>query len=281
MEIGGSTRLLAVLGDPVAHSLSPHMHNAACRALGLDAAYVALRVTARSLPEVLTALGSVGAAGNVTVPHKEATERHLAHKTDVCARTGACNTFWTESRGLVGDNTDVAGIRAALHELGVDGQRGGGGGGGTRWLVIGTGGSARAVAVVAADARADLRVQSRDPARARSFAQWAQSVGAKAAPATRGESCDVAINATPLGLRPGDPPPLDAAASRDVRAALDLVYAPGGTPWVQTLTAQGVRASDGRGVLVHQGAAAFARFFPGTTPPLEVMRAAVARALGA
>lgn len=275
MEIGGSTRLLAVLGDPVAHSLSPHMHNAACRALGLDAAYVALRVPANALGEVLSALRVVGGAGNVTVPHKEATERHVAHKTDLCVRTGACNTFWTEARGLVGDNTDVAGIRAALAELGVDGP------GGQRWLVMGTGGSARAVAVAAADARADLRVQSRDPARARAFVAWATGIGAKAAPAAPAEPVDVAINATPLGLRADDPLPLDPPAPRGLRAALDLVYAPHGTRWVQALAAAGVRSADGRSVLVHQGAAAFGRFFPGSTAPLEVMRAAVVRALGA
>jgi shikimate dehydrogenase len=278
MEIGGNTRLLAVLGDPVAHSLSPYMHNAACRALGLDAAYVALRVTSQALPGVLDALRAVGAAGNVTVPHKEATERHLTHKTDLCARSGACNTFWTEPRGLVGDNTDVVGIREALKEIGVDGA---GGEGSARWLVVGTGGSARAVAVAAAAARAELRVKSRDPERARTFAAWARSIGAKAAPAAAAESADVAINATPLGLRAGDPLPLDGTAGRDLRAALDLVYAAGGTPWVRHLAAAGIRAADGRSVLVHQGAAAFARFFPDQAAPLEVMRAAVIRALSA
>jgi shikimate dehydrogenase len=275
MEIGGNTRLLAVLGDPVAHSLSPSMHNAACRALGLDAAYVALRVPGTALHDVLSALKSVGAAGNVTVPHKEATHRFVARKTDLCARTGACNTFWTEPQGLVGDNTDVAGVRAALKELGVDG-------GGGRWLVVGTGGSARAVAVAAADAKADLRVKSRDPKRARAFAEWAGSVGARnAAVATDHEPADVAVNATPLGLRSGDPLPLETRDVRQLGAALDLVYTAGGTPWVRALSAAGVRAADGRSVLLHQGVAAFARFFPGEAAPIEVMRAAVARALGA
>lgn len=280
MEIGGSTRLLAVLGDPVAHSLSPRMHNAACRALGLDAAYVALRVPAAALPHVLETLRAVGGAGNVTVPHKEATERHLARKTDVCARAGACNTFWSERGELVGDNTDVQGIRDALSDLGLDG-------GGARWLVAGTGGSARAVAVACADAGAELRVQSREPERARAFARWAESVGARAAPAA-GEPVDVAINATPLGLRADDPPPvsMDGAGGGGARgarfgAALDLVYAPGGTPWIRALRAAGVRAADGRAVLVHQGVAAFARFFPAQAAPVEVMRAAVERALSA
>src|SRR5881296_4602812 len=114
------------------------MHNAALRALGLDAVYVALPTPAEALPPVLAALAVVGGAGNVTVPHKEATERCLARKTDLCARVGACNTFWTEHGALVGDNTDVAGILACLRQLGVDGAGG-------RWLVIGTGGAARAV----------------------------------------------------------------------------------------------------------------------------------------
>src|SRR5438105_14612730 len=86
------------------------MQNAAIRVLGLDAVYVALRTSAPELTTVLAALAAVGGAGNVTVPHKEAAERCVARKTDVCARVGACNTFWTEHGALVGDNTDVAGI---------------------------------------------------------------------------------------------------------------------------------------------------------------------------
>src|SRR5207302_544434 len=80
----------------VAHSLSPSMQNAAIRVLGLDAVYVALRTSAPELTTVLAALAAVGGAGNVTVPHKEAAERCVARKTAVCARAGACNTFWTD-----------------------------------------------------------------------------------------------------------------------------------------------------------------------------------------
>jgi len=267
MEIGASTRLLAVIGDPVAHSLSPLMHNAACRALGLDAVYVALRAPAAAVPSVLEALAAAGAAGNITIPHKEAVERSVTRKTDVCHRTGACNTFWTEGGVLVGDNTDVPGVRAALGEVGVDGDR---------WLVLGTGGAARAVAVAAADAGAALWVRSRHPDRAQRFAAWA---GASVA---RGPvEVDVVINATPLGLAAGDPLPLDPKDIPGVRAALDLVYAAGETRWVRVLRALGVTARDGREVLVRQGAAAFARFFPGTAAPIDVMRAAVERALRA
>src|SRR6266566_2489664 len=212
------------------------MHNAALRALGLDAVYVALPTPAEALPPVLAALAVVGGSGNVTVPHKEAAERCMARKTDLCARVGACNTFWTERGELVGDNTDVPGVLACLRQLDVDGAR--------RWLLIGTGGAARAVAVAAAE-------------------------------------LEVAINATPLGLKETDPLPLDPARTERLNAALDLVYCRGGTRWVRALRAAGIPAHDGREMLVQQGVAAFGRFFPGHAPPVEVMRAAVNRALRA
>lgn len=270
MEIGANTRFLTIIGDPVGHSLSPAMHNAAYRALGLDATYLALRVPPAAVSTILQALAATGGAGNVTVPHKEAVERSVMRKTDVCARVGACNTFWTEDGALVGDNTDVAGVSAALAALGVKGGR---------WLVIGTGGSARAVAVAAADAGAALWVRSRHPDRARDFVTWAQQLGLRAEPAHGPIETDAAINATPLGLAEGDALPVDPKDLRGVRMALDLVYARGGTRWVRTLRAKGVAACDGREVLVAQGAAAFNRFFPGSAAPVEVMRAAVERAL--
>ncbi|HYT99975.1 MAG TPA: shikimate dehydrogenase [Gemmatimonadales bacterium] len=273
MEISASTRLLAVLGDPVTHSLSPVMYNAAMRALGLDAVYVALHTPAGALPSVLAALAAVGAAGNVTLPHKEAAERCVARKTDLCARVGACNTFWAEHGELVGDNTDVAGVLACLKRLGVDGA--------SRWLLVGTGGTARAVAVAAAELRAEVHVLSRDAARAQRFADWARGQGARAHPARGALEPEVAINATPLGLKETDPLPLDPARAQRLGAALDLVYSPRGTRWVRALRAAGIPADDGREMLVQQGVAAFARFFPDQPAPVEVMRAAVHHALRA
>ena len=272
MEIGASARLLVILGDPVTHSLSPVMHNAAIRALGLDAVYVALPTPTDKLPVVLDALAAVGAAGNVTVPHKEAVERYIARKTDVCARAGACNTFWTEGGALVGDNTDVTGVATCVKRL-ADGAG--------RWLVIGTGGSARAVAVAAAGVGAELLVRSRAAERARAFADWAVTRGARARAATDRDTSDLVINATPLGLKEKDPLPTEPGALRGVRAALDMVYAPGETRWVRALRAAGVTAHDGREMLVQQGVAAFTRFFPDRQGPIEVMRAAVCRALRA
>ncbi len=273
MEISGNTRLLAVIGDPVAHSLSPAMHNAAYRATGLQAVYVALRCPAADFPTLLQTCAAVGASGNVTVPHKEAAERCITRKTDLCAEVGACNTFWTEQGELVGDNTDVGAVLAALDRLGVkDAQR---------WLLIGTGGSARAVAVAAAQVRAELAVLSRNGDRARHFSEWARNRGAKAQPAGDSVAADVVINATPLGLGPSDPFPLEVTRMPRQAAALDLVYAPGETRWVRALRAGGIRAQDGREMLLQQGIAAFNRFFPTVQAPTEVMRAALSRALSA
>jgi len=272
VEISAKTRLLVVIGDPVAHALSPAMHNAAFRALGIDAVYVAVRVTPAALPAFLAAQRSTGGAGNVTVPHKEAVEGSVSRKTDVCARVGACNTFWTEGTDLMGDNTDVVGVTKALAQIGVA-EKGG------RWLVVGTGGSARAVASVAVDRGAALWVRSRDAARARAFGAWASGIGADAHVAGGPVEVDVAINATPLGLAGHDPLPVDVNHIPGAQRALDLVYSPGETRWVHTLRERGIAAMDGREMLVQQGAAAFARFFPDHPPPVEVMRAAVNRAL--
>jgi len=208
----------------------------------------------------------------VTVPHKEAAERVVSRKTELCARTGACNTFWCEEGELVGDNTDVTGVRAGLDAVGAAGA--------DRWLVVGTGGSARAVAVAAGEAGAELLVRSRQPQRAERFAAWARGAGVRARAAVAGDPADVVVNATPLGLRPDDPVPLAPADVPTAQWALDLVYGRGETAWVRALRAAGYAAADGREVLVAQGAASFRRFFPEAgPPPVDVMRAAVERAL--
>jgi shikimate dehydrogenase len=265
--ISGKTRVFAILGEPVSHSLSPAMHNAAFRALGLDAAYVPLQCRADDIAALVGGLARAGGGGNVTVPHKEAAARVVDRLEARAAALGACNTFWAEDGRIAGDNTDVAGLLDALDRLAPP-ARG--------WLVAGTGGSARAVVGAARERKAALAVQSRDPARAEAFMAWARGLGISAA---EPEQCGVLINATPLGLRDGDPVPLAAELAPDAEVALDLVYARGETPWVRALRARGLRASDGRAMLVAQGAAAFERWFPAVPAPREIMRAAVDAAL--
>ncbi len=267
MRVGAATRVYALLGDPVAHSLSPRMHNAAFVSLGLDAVYVALRCGVERVAPLMRSLAEAGGGGNVTVPHK------VAAAAAVDQRRGpvpdACNTFFPDGGRLVGDNTDVAGVAGALRALGALQA--------DPWLVIGTGGSALAVAAAAAESGVGLAVRSRDPDRAEVFLRRARELGAGEGDASHSQ---LVINATPLGLHPEDALPVQPTEVAVARWALDLVYAAGETPWVRAMRAAGVAAADGREVLVEQGAAGFERWFPGKGAPREVMRAAVRAGLG-
>ncbi len=114
MKITASTRLLALLGDPVGHSLSPLIQNAALRHTGADGVYVALRCAAEDLLSLIRALARAQGGGNVTLPHKEKAASVVDVPSEAVRRTGACNTFWGGPDGRVhGDNTDVEGLRRA------------------------------------------------------------------------------------------------------------------------------------------------------------------------
>jgi shikimate dehydrogenase len=265
--ISGRTRVFAILGDPVSHSLSPAMHNASFRALGLDAVYVPMPCGVEAVPALLAGLARAGGGGNVTVPHKEAAARAVDRLEPRARALSACNTFWGDDGATAGDNTDVAGVLDAVDRLAPPDRA---------WLVAGTGGSARAVAGAARERGARLAVHSRDPARAAAFLAWAGGLGVAVAEA---RECGVLINATPLGLAPGDPPPIPPELAPAAEVALDLVYARGETPWIRALRARGLRAADGRAMLVAQGAAAFECWFPGVPAPRDIMRAAVDAAL--
>ncbi len=267
MRASARTRVFAVLGDPVRHSLSPAMHNAAFRTLGIDAVFVALRCGPAEVGGVMRALARAGGGGNVTVPGKAAALAALDRAGPVAGATGAANTFWGEGGTLVGDNTDVAGVVEAMLRLGAPAGA---------WLVAGTGGAARAVAEAARQMGARLAVRSRDPRRARDFLAWVEERGGSvAAPGP----ADVLVNATPIGLQETDALPFPPDAATGATHALDLVYARGGTPWIRALRAAGVSADDGRAVLLAQGAAAFGQWFPGTPAPREAMQAALRVAL--
>lgn len=265
--IDGSTRVFALLGDPVAHSLSPAMQNAAFRALGLRAVYVALRCTSPDLAPLLQALARAGGGGNVTIPHKEAAALAVDRRVDDAPEVGASNVFWSEDGAIAGGNTDVEGLLRALEPLQPPPGP---------WLIVGTGGGARAAAVAAARCGAAIAISSRSAERAAAFARWCGDRGLEEV--AYGD-CRLVINATPLGLRADDPLPLDPDSVPDAEVAFDMVYRTGETPWVRAMRASGRRAADGRGMLVAQGAGALQRWFPGISPPTEIMRAAVDAAL--
>ncbi len=263
MTIRAGTSVFALLGDPVVHSLSPAMHNAAFRAMGLDAIYVALRPTAEHLHAVMTTLVRDGGGGNVTIPFKAAAARAGDARGELAGTLGVANVFSaTADRGVRVDNTDVAGIVAAIAQLGVSPRSVG---------VLGTGGSARAVVGAARALGAAIAVRSRDSARGATFAAWAGSIGV--APADWSD-VDLAVNATPLGLRPDDALPIAPAALPGGAAVLDLTYRPRTTTaWVTACRETGHTAMDGRAVLLAQGAASWAHWFADVSPPREVMQA--------
>ncbi|HEY0018876.1 MAG TPA: shikimate dehydrogenase [Longimicrobium sp.] len=271
-----ATRLFALLGDPVSHSLSPKFQNAAIRALGLDAAFVALRCSADDAPGLIRGIARAGGGGNVTVPHKALAAATVERPSQAVLRTGACNTYWLEDGAVHGDNTDVAGVLQAVHVLLGRPPAG------ARVLLVGAGGAASAAVCALADAGVErIVIANRTVERARALAERFRVPGVRidvagAVDALAGERFDLAINSTSLGLKPADPLPLDPdAPGPEIGAALDLVYSPNETRWVHALRARGLSAADGKEMLIGQGAAAFRRWWK-MEPPLDVMRAALA-----
>ena len=268
---GRTPSALVLLGAPVAHSLSPRFQTAALTAAGIPLRYEARHVEPAALAGVLRSLVAEGAAGNVTVPHKEAVARLCDERTPLAERTGAVNTFWSDGGRLVGDNTDVGGFEHLLaRTLGGPLPRA------ARVALLGAGGSAAAVlAAVERAGGATVSIHARTPERARELARRFApfcAVASTAEEALRG--ADVVVNATPLGLV-GDDVPIDPDRLPAGIAVVDLVYRPGETTWVRRARARGHRAEDGLAMLVEQGALAFERWF-GRPPDREVMWASLA-----
>lgn len=270
MNVTADTRLFALLGDPASHSLSPAMHNAAFRAAGIDAVYVALRCSTAEAGLLVRALAHAGGGGNVTVPHKTRAARSVDVASPAVLATDACNTFWYENGRVIGDNTDVHGFVVAATALVGSLQ-------GISALVIGAGGAASAVVHgLGQGGAARIAVLNRTHARAEALVARQTAAAAHAirdADVAAGVF-DLVINATSLGMRANDALPLDLARVGRVGAVLDLVCVPGATPFVAHATERGVPAADGRAMLLHQGATAFERWL-GVPAPLQVMRDAL------
>lgn len=271
-RVTAHTRVLCLLGDPVEHSLSPEMQNAAILEAAMDGVYVALRCDGEALPSLMTAVAHAGGGGNVTLPHKERAATVVDEPSDAVRRTGACNTFWEEEGRIHGDNTDVEGFRRALRAF-LDGSPSG-----SRVLVLGAGGAARAALVGLLDEGVDeVLLLNRTVERARAVARRIGGERVRVAqgpPEIQEEDFDLVVNATRLGLSPDDPLPLDLDAVGRVDALMDLVYGDGGTPMVRAATDRGIPAVDGAEMLVRQGAVSFERWW-GEAAPVEVMRRAL------
>jgi shikimate dehydrogenase len=280
--ITGRTRLTGVMGWPVSHTLSPAMHNAAFRSLGLDWAYVPLPVHPDRVADAVRGLYALGFAGaNVTVPHKQAVMPLIDELTPIARAVGAVNTIVVRADGsLLGDSTDGAGFLTDLASQGVEPAAG-------PVIVLGSGGAARSVVFAFAEAGSQVYVVARSVEKAGELCQTVANglpVGApkptahefpSALPALS-ESARLIVNATSLGLHADDPLPWqDGLRFRADQVVYDLIYNRP-TRLLALAQADGARAIDGLGMLVHQGARAF-ELWTGMKAPVEVMAGALSR----
>lgn len=266
VPLDAHTRLAGIIGWPVEHSLSPAMHNAAFAELGLNWAYLAFPVHPDRLGEAVAGLAAAGCAGlNVTIPHKQGVLAFCSSLSPAARAIGAVNTLVPDGEGgFRGDNTDAEGfIRAVDEEVPLDLQ-------GAGVLVIGAGGAARAVVFALHERGAVIRVSNRSPEKVAELGEHVPF--ARAALDEASSRAAMVVNATSLGMGSGAVPddlPLDGLGPDQL--VVDLVYRPGGTPWLAAAAARGARTVDGLGMLLHQGAAAFTQW-TGRDAPLTAMR---------
>ncbi len=280
------TGLVALLGHPVAHSVSPAFQQAAFEAAGLDVRYEAWDVPPADLrPAVERLRGGDLLGANVTVPHKVAMLPLVDRPDGAAERVGAVNTVVNAGGLLQASNTDVAGLRGAWEEAGIDVA-------GEHVVLLGAGGAARAAVIALARHGAGaVTVANRTPERGeelRPLAGGALPVSTCPLDAASGElraalsRASLVIHCTPLGMRHGPDEtrsPLPRSAFRSGQVAFDSVYTPEWTPFLREASLGGARAVGGLAMLVHQGAASF-RLWTGVEPPLGVMFDAARAALG-
>ena len=271
--IGAKTKLLALIGDPVGHSLSPAMHNASFAADGLDLVYVALNVGTDDLPDAVRGAAALGLRGfNVTMPHKRAMVT-LVDELDEGARiSGAVNTVVIEGRRLRGFNTDGPGMIEACREagLGLDGRR---------ILLLGAGGAAASVAAAFCDEGiGELHIVNRNVEHAGALAEKLRAAGKKVEIEVHPTGAldgtvraPVVVNATPLGMSDDDPLPLPLEYLDGITALVDAVYRPGAqTALVRRARERGATVVTGSRMLLHQGVLA-QRLWTGRQPNVAAM----------
>jgi len=282
VPVTARTRIVGVIGDPVAHSRSPAMHNAAFRALGLPYVYCAFHVRPDEVAAAVAAVRALGLAGlNVTIPHKQAVVPHLDRLSAGARLVGAVNTIVHRKGELLGDNTDVPGLARALDEAGVPPRV-------PAAVVLGAGGSARAAVVALARRAPRVAVAARRAEQARALVRELQPglraklstvALAELAPggAAVGEHlgpAGVVVNATPVGMKGEAFLPLDFGATARSCLFYDLVYTERRTPFLEDARRARRPGANGLAMLLHQGAIAF-EMWTGVAPPLDVMRRAL------
>lgn len=266
-------KVFAVLGDPIEHSLSPIMHNAAFEALGMDCTYHAFRVEKNYLENALQGAKAMGFGGlNLTVPLKE-TAVSFVDADPLAAKIGAINTIDFKD-GIKGYNTDGIGAKRTIEDEGVDIR-------GKNVLILGAGGAARAIAFTFAEAGARVNIANRTPERAIQLAAEIEDAkGYGLDIVDKGlEDIDILINTTTVGLGAHSNRTLVTAEQmHSDLAVFDIVYNPLMTKLLQEAEAAGARPITGIMMLVYQGAEAF-RIWTGREPPIEIMKKTVMEAL--
>lgn len=287
MKINGYTKITGIFGDPIGHTLSPAMHNAAFNALGLNAVYIPFHVKSNLPGELKAAVESIRALGllgvNVTIPHKEKVLKYLDEIEPHAMDLGAVNTIVNKDGKLIGYNTDGAGYLLSLRdETGFKAGR-------KRAVIIGAGGAARSIvySILAAKPVSVVianRTLRRAEALARSFARKFDSTDIIAAPLDKDSlfehfvKADLVVNTTSTGMMgKGELDlPLGALPARAVVS--DIVYRPLRTGLIKNAEKLGLKTHGGLGMLVRQGAIGF-ELWTGKKAPVKVMEAAALKAL--
>lgn len=284
MRITGRTTLFVIFGDPVEHSLSPAMQNAALQAAGIDGVYIPWRVKAIGLPtafESIRGMENFGGA-NVTIPHKEQAVSLVDELSSEAASVGAVNTVIGRGGRLLGANTDGQGFLRALQEEAGFVPRG------RQVVILGAGGAARAVAWSLAEAGVSkVVILNRTVERAEALAEFvSRGSGVSAIGHGLGDrhiservaECELLVNATSVGLAASDPPAIDGALLRPGMLVCDLIYRPRETALLREAKKRGCRVLGGVGMLLFQGMLAF-ELWTGQKPSEGAMRAALIQAI--
>jgi shikimate dehydrogenase len=277
MKISGKTRVCAIIGDPVEHSLSPVMHNAAFKELELNLVYVAFKVTRNELKDAISGARSLGLLGlNVTMPHKNAVITYLDETDSTAKAIGAVNTILNNQGKLIGYNTDGNGAMRALKENGISPD-------GKKMLILGAGGAAKAIAYQAAQEVEELVILNRTSEKAEKLAELLRKKfgkkvkgGALSAEVLKKElkTTDILINATSVGMHPDvNRSPVPSDLLRSDLCVMDIIYNPLETKLVKDAKSVGAKVVSGLEMLLYQGAVTF-EIWTNCPAPVEVMKKA-------
>jgi shikimate dehydrogenase len=277
MSITGKTRVCGVIGDPIEHSLSPILHNAAFNSLKLDYAFLAFKVKSVEVGNAINGMRALGIVGlNVTMPHKKSVISHLDEIDQTAKFLNAVNTIHNKNGKLFGFNTDGVGALKALKENGVNPA-------GKKVLLLGSGGAARAIAYALAKDADELVVLNRTVEQAKELASLLNRTFSKKAvadsltPSAIQENlrgCDILVNATSVGMKPNaNQSVITPEWLKPNLAVMDIVYNPIETKLAKDAKSAGAKVVSGVEMLIYQGAASF-EIWTGKSAPVEVMRKA-------